>query len=113
MTLTLLNLQTSVSGDTAVITLSGELAVSGSAQMDAELNRISEDHDPRTIVIDLAQLDFLDSTGLRLVVLADARATAEQRRLLLVRGNDSVHRVFEITRMAERLNFVTSAAEAT
>jgi hypothetical protein len=29
-----------------------------------------------------------------------------------VRGNDSVHRVFEITRMAERLNFVDSAAEA-
>jgi anti-anti-sigma factor len=109
---TLLSFQTTVTGDVAVVSLTGELDVAGSALLDAELERITVDHAPPTIVLDLSGLDFMDSTGLRLVVLGDARAKELGRRLVIVRGNDSVHRVFEITRMAERLNFVDSAAEA-
>ena len=106
--MTLLSFQTSITGDTAVVALSGELDVAGSAQLDSELDRAIEDHAPKTIVLDLSDLGFMDSTGLRLVVLADARARAEGRRLALVRGSDPVHRVFEITRMADRLDFVAS-----
>lgn len=109
--MTLLSFQTTVTGDVAVVTLAGELDVAGSALLDAELERISSDHGPSTIVLDLSQLEFMDSTGLRLVVLGDARAREQGRRLVLVRGSDPVHRVFEITRMAQRLNFVDSAAE--
>jgi anti-anti-sigma factor len=54
----------------------------------------------------------MDSSGLRLVVLADMRAREAGRRFALVRGKETVHRVFEITRMSDRLDFVEDPEEA-
>jgi anti-anti-sigma factor len=109
---TLLSFQTTLSGDVAVVALSGELDVAGSALLEHELERLRSDHDPRAIVLDLSGLDFMDSTGLRLVVLADSRARDDARRFALVRGKPDVQRVFEITRMTDRLHFLDSAADA-
>ena len=107
--MSLLTFQTSTVGDAVVIALTGELDVAGSAVVEHELERIrAEDDDPRAIVLDLRELEFMDSTGLRLVVLADAQARQDGRRLALVRGNEEVHRVFEITRMTDRLTFLDS-----
>jgi anti-anti-sigma factor len=109
---TLLNFQTTVTGDVAVVVMAGELDVAGSGLLERELERIAVDHEPRRIVLDMSELDFMDSTGLRLVVLANQRAAAAGRQLTLVKGPTDVHRVFEITRMTDRLQFVDSAAEA-
>jgi anti-sigma B factor antagonist len=108
---TLLSFQTTVTGDVATVLLSGELDVAGASLLEHEINRIVADHDARDLVLDLSGLDFMDSTGLRMMVLADARAKEEGRRLSLVRGRPDVQRVFEITRMTEQLRFVDSASE--
>ncbi|MEA2125284.1 MAG: anti-sigma factor antagonist [Solirubrobacteraceae bacterium] len=110
--MTLLSFQTTVTGEVALVALSGELDVAGADLFQHELERIAADHEVRELVLDLSNLEFMDSTGLRLVVLADDRARAEGRRLTLVRGRPDVQRVFEITRMTDRLDFVDSAAEA-
>jgi anti-sigma B factor antagonist len=110
---TLLSFETAVTGDVAVIALAGELDVAGSATLEHEIERVLADHEPRALVLDLSQLDFMDSTGLRLVVLADARSREQRRRFALVRGNEDVHRVFEITRMADRLEFLDGPGEVT
>jgi anti-anti-sigma factor len=109
---TLLSFQTTVTGDVAVIGLQGELDVSGASLLEHEIDRIVADHDPRGLVLDLSELDFMDSTGLRLVVLTDVRAKEEGREFALVRGREDVHRVFEITRMTDRLRFLDSAQDA-
>jgi len=110
---TLLSFQTTVTGDAAIVALAGELDVAGASLLEHEIERIVTDHDSRELVLDLSGLEFMDSTGLRLMVLADERAQRESRRLSLVRGQPDVQRVFEITRMTERLRFVDSVAEAT
>ena len=110
--MSLLSFQTTVTGDVAVIRLSGELDVAGAGLLEQELERVTADHSPGSIVLDLTTLEFMDSTGLRLVVLADARCRERGIRLALVRGPDPVHKVFEITRMVERLEFVDSAEDA-
>jgi anti-sigma B factor antagonist len=108
----LLSFQTTVTGDVAVVRLAGELDVAGAALLEQELERLIADHRPRSVVLDLSTLEFMDSTGLRLVVLADARCREEGVRLALIPGTEPVHRVFEITRMADRLEFIPSAEEA-
>lgn len=110
--MTLLSFQTTVTGDVAVVALTGELDVAGAGLLEHEINRIVADHDARDLVLDLSELEFMDSTGLRMMVLADERAREEGRRLSLVRGRPDVQRVFEITRMTDRLHFVDSVAEA-
>jgi anti-sigma B factor antagonist len=95
----------SSAGD-ALIALSGELDLSGAPALDEEIGRLAARDDVRRVVLDLRGLVFLDSSGLRVVALAARRLKGAGRDLLLVRGSETVQRVFEITRMAERLEFV-------
>jgi anti-sigma B factor antagonist len=92
--------------------LVGELDLSTVAKVQDELRRVEESA-PRTVVLDLSKLTFLDSTGLRCIVTADERARDEGRRIVIVRGPDSVQRVFTITRLEERLEMVDDAATVT
>ena len=68
-----------------------------------EALREAEASDATSIVVDLGSLDFIDSTGLRLLVMAAERA--EHGRFSMLRGPKQVHRVFEITDLVDRLPF--------
>jgi anti-sigma B factor antagonist len=103
--------QTTRNGTVAVVAPSGELDLSGAAVLEDELDRLAAEPELSTVVLDLRQLEFMDSSGLRLVVLADMRARETGRRFVLVRGSETVHRVFEITRMSDRLEFVAGPEE--
>jgi anti-sigma B factor antagonist len=106
-----LEYETSQDGTVALIAATGELDLSGAAVLEAELDRLQRDPELGTVVLDMRGLEFMDSSGLRLVVLADMRAREAGRRFVLVRGPETVHRVFEITRMSERLDFVADPGE--
>jgi len=95
----------SSAGD-ALIALSGELDLSGAPALDQEIEELAVRPDVQRVFLDLRGLEFLDSSGLRVVALAERRLSAGGRSLVLVRGKESVQRVFEITRLVERLHFV-------
>ena len=83
---------TSTSGDTATLTLRGELDM---ATVDAVEQAIAAVGDaPRPLVIDLRGLRFLDSMGLELFLALDTRLREAGRELVLVRGPRAVHRLF-------------------
>jgi anti-anti-sigma factor len=88
-----------------VIALSGELDLGSAETVESELVRV-EATDARQIVLDLRELDFLDSTGIRLVYMADMRSRQDGDRLIIRRGPDSVQRMFRMTDLADRLRFV-------
>ena len=106
-----LEFETTRNATVAVIAATGELDLSGATVLEAELDRVQDDPELAIVVLDLRGLEFMDSSGLRLVVLADMRAREAGRRFVLVRGPETVHRVFEITRMSERLDFVSDPEE--
>jgi anti-anti-sigma factor len=64
-----------------------------------------EDSDALSIVLDLSALEFMDTTGVRLIIQADARSRADSNRLALLRGPRAVQRVFELTGLLDRLPF--------
>jgi anti-sigma B factor antagonist len=106
-----LEFQTTRDGSVAVVAPTGELDLSGAAVLEAELERLAGEPWLGAVVLDLRGLAFMDSSGLRLVVLTDMRAREAGRRFALVRGGETVHRVFEITRMSDRLDFVADPDE--
>jgi anti-anti-sigma factor len=61
--------------------------------------------DPTRVVVDLAGLEFIDSTGLRVLLLADARARERGYELVLRAGGPTVQRVFEMTGALDVLRF--------
>src|SRR4051794_2045591 len=66
----------------------------------------AEEARPPVLILDLSELAFMDSTGLRVILSANTRAQDQERRMVLVKGPSVVQRVFEITRLAERLDIV-------
>jgi anti-anti-sigma factor len=94
------------SAGNAVISLTGELDLSGIGPLEEEIARLAAAEGIERVVLDLRELEFMDSTGLRMVALAERRLSAADRRLVIVRGRDVVQRVFAITRMDEHLVFV-------
>jgi anti-anti-sigma factor len=57
------------------------------------------------VVLDLSGLEFIDSTGLRVIVHAVSAAAADGWELRLRHGRRAVRRVFEISGVAEALPF--------
>jgi len=106
-----LTVQTTASDDRVLVALSGELDLRGATVLDPELERIAGDPGASPVVLDLRGLEFMDSSGLRSVMVADATLRRAGRRMVLVRGAESVHRVFTVTRMDDRLQFVDDPAE--
>ena len=100
--MSLLDLTTEAQGDGVRIVLTGELDISTAPRVEDELRRVEEDR-PAVILLDLRELEFMDSTGLRVIVSADGRAREEDRVLRLVRGPEAVQRIFRVTRLDERL----------
>ncbi len=87
------------------LVVAGELDLSSAEELDAHLKQL-EASDPGLLVLDLRELEFMDSTGLRTVIAADARARDRGARLVVVRAPDEVHRVFRLTKMDEHLELV-------
>ncbi len=96
-------LRSSRDGDTHVIELLGELDIAGAPSLEEEFLRV-EATDAGVIICDLRGLDFIDSTGIRLLVMAADRS-AGSGRFTILRGPAQVHRVFEITDLVSRLPF--------
>jgi len=98
--------ETTEDGALAVVTLHGELDLLATGELEPELERLAAQPGIDVVALDLRELEFLDSSGLRLVIVAQGQMRDNHRRLVLVRGSQPVHRVFEITRLTERLEFV-------
>jgi anti-sigma B factor antagonist len=98
-------------GGAVHLAMTGELDISTAPRLEDDLRRIEAER-PELVVLDLANLSFMDSTGLRILITADARAREEGRRLAIVQGNEMVQRVMRLTRLDERLNIVPDADAA-
>src|SRR4051794_11593959 len=106
-----LEVDTRTEDGVAVITPRGELDVAATPVLEDALGAVAEAADLTGVVIDLSRLDFMDSSGLRTVVLADRRFRDRGLRFALVRGGEPVHRVFELTRMTDRLTWVDAPGD--
>jgi anti-anti-sigma factor len=107
--MTLLDVSTQpVAGGVALV-LSGELDISVTERVQRELERIEEGR-PGILVLDLAGLEFIDSSGMRLVMLAEQRARRDGRRLAVVPGDGTARRLLRRLGLEPRLDLVEDRA---
>lgn len=88
----------------ATIALEGELDLASVGQMEERFAAIDEQA-PSRVVVDLSGLAFIDSSGLRVLLLADARARERGYEFVLLPGREPVQRVFEMTGALDVLRF--------
>jgi anti-anti-sigma factor len=87
-------------GELDITTLSDAERVVGAA----------EDTTP-VLLLDLGGLEFCDSSGVRLVLLADERARAAGRRLVVDLGDGPAQRVFAALGLLDRLHLADGAGD--
>lgn len=91
-------------GDTYTIRLSGELDLGNSELLDEALVE-AEATDASRVLLDVEELRFIDSTGLRVILRATRRAEWSGDRLRLTRGRDYVADMFRLTALDRTLPF--------
>ena len=94
----------SVENGGASLSLEGELDLATATALEERLGEL-EDDGSKHLTVDLGGLDFIDSTGLRVLIQANARAQERGHELVLLPAQESVQRVFEITGALRALHF--------
>jgi anti-anti-sigma factor len=93
-----------------VIGVSGELDLASSPALEHELERGAASK-AQVVIVDLRGLEFMDSTGLSVLVRAHQRATENGQRFGVVKGPQQVQRLLSLTGVAERLTLADSPEE--
>ncbi len=83
------------------IALSGELDIAVAPEFEAALRRALAES--KSVIVDLDQLVFMDSSGLHRLAAAGARARQSGVRLVVAHPTPSVRRLLDLTGMSEVL----------
>jgi anti-sigma B factor antagonist len=89
-----LSLEVRREGDAAVVRARGDIDLSTLARATTALDGARAG--ARSLVLDLREVGFMDTSGLRLIIEEQRRAAETGYRFAVVRGSRRVQRLFEI-----------------
>ena len=93
-----------------LVMLAGELDVSTASHLYAALSDL-ELTDTRNVILDLAKVTFMDSTGLSVIVTEHKRLNHVNGTLTIFSPPSSIRRLFEITGLTATLDIVPADEE--
>lgn len=89
-------------GERVVVAVTGELDMSTVGPVEHQVAELLESGGEAQVVLDMRAVEFIDSTGLRMLIRLDELARSGGRRFGIVEGTGPVRRLLELTRMGER-----------
>ena len=111
-----LNVEVRLEEGIAVLDLVGEINGFAEEALNAAYAE-AEAGDPKTILLNFEGVDYINSTGIALIVGLLARARASRRRLLAYGLSDHYVEIFNITRLSDFVSVLpdeeSALAEAT
>jgi anti-sigma B factor antagonist len=99
-----------VEGGRHVLVLSGELDIFAAPRLEETLIRLAGDG-TTAVVLDLRKTTFIDSTGLRAILLGKELTDERGLRFSIVPGPPNVQRLFEVASLLEVLPFEQAGAD--
>ena len=91
-----LDIEVLTEGDVRVVAVGGEVDMATAPQLDAALATVDGD-----VVVDLAAVTFLDSSGIGVLVKAAQRSSAAGHVLRTRAERDNVWRTLQVTNLAD------------
>jgi anti-sigma B factor antagonist len=95
----------------ALLAVQGEIDIATSPRLIAALNDAVTDT-TGAVLVDLSAVEFMDSTGLALLIRAQRRMSRRGRGFAVVCPEGPVKRIFELTDMVETLHVTPSRESA-
>ena len=99
------------SGDATIVHAEGELDLHTAPTLQSEIDSALE-QDLARMVVDLSKVDFMDSTGLSVIVAAVAAMRAQGGEVRVVTGADKITKVFTLTGVDQQVGMFGSLEEA-
>jgi anti-sigma B factor antagonist len=106
-----LTLSTRTEGSATVVAAEGEVDLSTIPQLSEQLESLINDGQV-DLIIDMAGVNFIDSTGLGVLVGARKKALAKDGSVQLARLQPKVLKIFRITQLTEIFPVYESVADA-
>ena len=106
-----LRIAVSQEDDRVVLSLDGELDMASAPLLQRAVEDVELARKP-LLVLDLGRLEFIDSTGLRIILSTRKRCQERDQELAVTRGSQQVERLLSVTGMAEHLRTVPAADDA-
>ena len=100
-----------VSAEAAIIAVRGELTGSTDALLMDAYGRAA-DPSTRVVVLDFTGLDYMNSTGIGLLVTLLVRAQRQRQRLMAFGLSEHYREILSLTRLDEAIGVVATEAEA-
>jgi anti-anti-sigma factor len=94
--------------DRIVIALEGELDMANAPALQAAIEQADVDAKPM-LVLDMQELQFIDSTGLRIVLWARERCQEADREFAMTPGSEQVKRLLAVSGAGEHIRIIASA----
>jgi anti-sigma B factor antagonist len=91
--------------DTVQVTPRGSLDLARAYDFDDAMRRIERDAGAR-LVIDLRDVEYVDTTGLARLLAVRRRCRRAGRRLVLIRGPRPVQRIFSLAALEDQFEIV-------
>ncbi len=98
-------------GPVAIIELRGEIDVFGEETLSAAYSQ-AEAQNPKAVLLNFTGVDYINSTGIALIVGLLAKARKAGRRLLTSGLSSHYVEIFQITRLADFMNIYPDEATA-
>ncbi len=96
----------------AVISLKGRLDVHLSADIEAELNNIIRDNKTCHLLLNLKDVEYMSSSGLRIFVSTMRVLKESRRKLKLSNMNNAVKKIFEVVELMDMFDIYETEDEA-
>jgi anti-sigma B factor antagonist len=93
-----------------LVKMRGDLDVQVAARATDELTSIEADT-PSSVVIDMSDVSFMDSSGMAVIAGAHARATAAGRKFAIVAPPAGVRQAFELSGLDDVIPMVEDVAQ--
>ena len=100
----MLSIDSHEDGSRHTLLLSGELDLASAPQLEERVQQLSS-RGQGELVLDLGGLDFIDSSGLNAILRVRALCQEHMWEFCMVPGERPVQRLFEVTRLIDRLPF--------
>jgi anti-sigma B factor antagonist len=94
-----------------IVSVSGELDISATPELSTVL-AVAAAAPGATVVLDLADVDFVDSTALGTIIKAGGEIESAGKRLVVVCASGPVRRLLEMTNLTQRFHLSPTRAEA-
>jgi anti-sigma B factor antagonist len=92
-------------GDALVVRPHGELDLNTTSELERALLGALE-RKPRILIVDLGAVEFMDSTGLRALLMAAEQADTAGHEFAVVQGPPQVQRLLDLTKVSDVLRVV-------